>query len=216
MRTLTPTLRDVGLIKCHLEEVSPLYPAPVCSDTVISLTKSTAATVREPMLRASASCTVLLPAHSLPGAWDPSSREMACWNHLGSSLWAKKLLQKGNFSIWPQCRLSSVEARQLLGEWPAGKGGLQRIHLESSSRSLVPTTHSWCAAASEMVSVAVRAADPLCSVSLTQTLRLPDSLLMERGKHLLNHKLHIPCLISSLPQPAGGHPDLHQVPTVRP
>lgn len=143
-------------------------------------------------------------------------REMACWNHLGSSLWAKKLLQKGNFSIWPQCRLSSVEARQLLGEWPAGKGGLQRIHLESSSQSLVPTTHSWCAAASEMVSVAVRAADPLCSVSLTQTLRLPDSLLMERGKHLLNHKLHIPCLISSLPQPAGGHPDLHQVPTVRP
>lgn len=54
---------------------------------------------------------------------------------------AKRLLQKGKFSIWPQ-NTGLLGGQTAAWETPPGKGGLQRIHLESSSQVLVPASPS--------------------------------------------------------------------------
>ena len=67
-----------------------------------------------------------VPSTTLSLMWvlDASARDTPCDSSLGTALEAKMLLRKGIFSIWPQRRLGPVEARQLLGKQPPGKGGL--------------------------------------------------------------------------------------------
>lgn len=79
---------------------------------------------------------------------------------------AKRLLRKGKFSIWSQCRLGSMEVTWLLGKRSPGKGGLQRIHLGRPSQAPVQVSHSHC------VPVPMGVQTLLCSVSLFKTPRL--------------------------------------------
>lgn len=95
----------------------------------------------ELVLWVSSSCAKLLfPPHSLRWALDLSIRVWlvrVAWALLS----AKRLLQKGKFSIWPQ-HTGLLGGQTAAWETPPGKGGLQRIHLENSSQVLMPAPPS--------------------------------------------------------------------------